>query len=505
MSLFSRFKKDFQKQSEVHIDKKEFLERAGIESSGKAKTYHNTAKRLAIIIPASILGFIALFPLVVLLVASIKIEEDEKSLRYAYRSVTAKRVEEETFRSLNGIVYEENDYLFSPVAEEYRDNVNRFAYSLSQGIDLSLNSTIYSPLSFFLINDLLSHAGDEEAQEIFEGALGKRDVNEDNFAPMLRTNFFKNQTGSTKIYNGAFFRNDQNVREGYLDFLTSRNVEAFKASFLTDKGKIADWANERIDEKLIGEAELPTTEDTVLLLLSLLYFKASWATPFAKEDSFKGDFHCIDGQTKEVNFMRHEVSCYPTAVTPIAPYKGVYKYDGYYSCYDRYKNGYSIQYLTPEKESDDIFALLNGVNYLEEEESHYYSNELLKTNTFALEFIVPTFRLNTSLDMGEALKGAGLAKLFKPEDPTEIHHVLANAIDSEEERQFGSYIELAKQYASVQFDEDGTTVRSIAFQSMAAGSAAPGNGKFIVRLDQPFVYVIRDENGLPLFIGSYVK
>ena len=55
----------------------------------------------------------------------------------------------------------------------------------------------------------------------------------------------------------------------------------------------------------------------------------------------------------------------------------------------------------------------------------------------------------------------------------------------------------------IEFDEQGTVAQTIQIHAGGAGAAAPYNGDGLhVVLNQPFVYVIHDPNGLPLYIGS---
>ena len=53
----------------------------------------------------------------------------------------------------------------------------------------------------------------------------------------------------------------------------------------------------------------------------------------------------------------------------------------------------------------------------------------------------------------------------------------------------------------ISFNEDGTTIKSVSFGGFGASSAAPMT-TLTVRLDRPFVYVIYDPSGLPIYIGN---
>ena len=64
------------------------------------------------------------------------------------------------------------------------------------------------------------------------------------------------------------------------------------------------------------------------------------------------------------------------------------------------------------------------------------------------------------------------------------------------------YLDKLKQKNEVEFNEDGSVIRSIAVPIIAATSTAPIETDVIeVKLEQPFIYIIRDINDTPIFVG----
>ena len=77
-----------------------------------------------------------------------------------------------------------------------------------------------------------------------------------------------------------------------------------------------------------------------------------------------------------------------------------------------------------------------------------------------------------------------------------------NAFDDEKLDDFNIYIQKIKQKNEVEFNEDGSIVKSVTMATFGAGSAAPmENDTLDVKLNQPFIYIIRDINGTPIFVG----
>ena len=101
-------------------------------------------------------------------------------------------------------------------------------------------------------------------------------------------------------------------------------------------------------------------------------------------------------------------------------------------------------------------------------------------------------------DITDIIKGTGIQKMYEYKPG---HHYIDNACETPNFED-ASYVKCTKQKTSVSFDEDGTVVKSITF-SLGNGmdSYHPSNGYEVV-LNQPFVYTIKDRDGLPLVLGA---
>ena len=56
---------------------------------------------------------------------------------------------------------------------------------------------------------------------------------------------------------------------------------------------------------------------------------------------------------------------------------------------------------------------------------------------------------------------------------------------------------------SIELNEDGTSIKSITFtqSGIYAKSGKEKEEELIIKIDKPFIYIIRDKNKLPIFIG----
>ena len=488
------------------------LRRLGItpKKEGREPRFVNYPRRIAIGVSAAALAALILVPTVGVLSAMLSFDAHAKNVPLYLSRAEAEQIKKDNFRSLNAIEYPKQGFKLEPIEKDYVDAMNDFAFRLSEGIDLR-QGTVFSPLASYIGLDIFSYAGDENAMATYESVIGNKEMRQRNYLHMLRTNsFYEEDQAMSQIYNGFFFHSDYEPNPSYLDFLTSRKVEAFSADFRTALPQIADWANQRVGQQgMIKPSDFKLSDYSKALELTLMHFKSRWRSMYKKENTSDLVFHGISND-RRVPFMNHTVASRPVFdKAQIEPRHGAYEYEGYFSAYDHYLYGYSVQYLVPKSLDDSIFDLLDGVNFLEEDPDRYCylidkSATDPKEQDYAyggIRFIVPRFEMNRTVDLNDAYKSMGLGSLYA--DRTD-NHVLINAFTDSDIN--GSRLEDARQISCIQFNEDGTEARTIAIHVGAGNTAAYVLGSGLeIRLDQPFVYVIRDPNGLPIYIGSVTQ
>ena len=142
----------------------------------------------------------------------------------------------------------------------------------------------------------------------------------------------------------------------------------------------------------------------------------------------------------------------------------------------------------PKKLEDNIFNVLPN-DFLTKEVEPKYT---------AISLSVPKLDMTCKSDITDIIKGTGIQKMYGYEPG---HSKLDNACETPNSGD-ASWVKLTQQKTSVSFDEDRTLVKSITFSiGNGTDSYHPSNG-YEVTLNQPFVYVIKDSNGLPLVLGT---
>lgn len=309
------------------------------------------------------------------------------------------------------------------------------------------------------------------------------------WAEMYKANYYSNDKGTSQMHNGFFLTNEHGMEidETFLAGLSSRFVEAYSLNFHNDEnlGKMLSWVDDKaksesfFDEKSLSIFPSSDTNNiNVFYLFSTLYFQQKWESSFDGKQTHTDTFHNADGTTSVATFLKH------TTFTKL------YEYDKYVSCYDYYQNGESIEYFVPKSEDDSIFDLLDA--------SSLFGEDTGKEKSTLVALSLPKFEYDVTTDFSSPLSRLGLSTLFDKDVDSFGPMLKSNPED------FNTYLGFAKQRNKVSFTETGTTIKTgTVFAGFGAGSADPGDGGWEVSLNQPFVYVIRDSNSLPLYVGAY--
>ena len=404
-------------------------------------------------------------------------------------------IEKSSFKKLNDVKYPDGTRQYYEVSAAFVTEMNGFAYELYAKTEKLSEGKNYgaSPLSLYFDLTLLyySTADEQTRSEIadvlrFDDATTAKDV-----INTYKTDFFANDDGTMQIYNGVFLSNAFEPNEEYLKALQKLYAEAYSLDFMNDGDvdKMLDWVNAKVNEKDFCDKKfLGVTPNTTAYLFSTLYFDNKWAYSYNDGDTASGTFYAKSGE-QTANFMRHT-------------YLGdAYDYEEYIAVYDYYRNGMKIKYIVPKAVDGDIFALTADKNIFIDDETrriktpqkddYYYIDEII------VNLKMPKFTAESEYDLSSAIKEMGIVKAF--DDAAHPFDFMFENLP----KGTSIYLERLKQKNKISFSEDGTTIRTVTMAQMDAKSAAPMVVDTIdVDLDRPFIYIIYDANGLPVFVGD---
>lgn len=263
------------------------------------------------------------------------------------------------------------------------------------------------------------------------------------------------------------------------------NAELYKAVF--DDSTVKDvnsWVNKNTQgmiPSLLKKGDLtPTDEKEILMMLiNTLYFEAEWANPYTgSRDSIFTD---LNGDKHSIQAMySHERYYYDLGDADAfkKPYAG---------------GKYSFVGIMP-KEKD----IVSYVKDLDAEKLFEGLKEYEDPESIELNVMIPKFKYQYSKSLCDALKDMGMPSAFdlKKADFSKINDLSVEDADQ-------LYIDKVLHKTKIEVTEKGTKAAAVTAVMMAAGAAMPIPKKEInIYLDKPFVYMIVDENNVPLFIGA---
>lgn len=484
-----QFRQDFNSSHKVDLS----FDNSKLEDNTRF-TKHATRKKLliAILVPSISIAFIGA-PIALILSIALKTTESVKAIKREFTMNEIRIAESNTFKKLNSVTYPNQTFpLKNELGGEARVAYNNFVNTTYHSLVTTSkkDNMSYSSIGLYsILNELYSAASRDDLKIDLDNLLGLNETQRETFytRTMYANSFAADQT-TTQLKNAAFFNNRFNYSRSYVNKLDYLYCDAYQLSFESDINKVIEWVNQAVNSNgYIDPDFLGIDDETQLLLMSTMYFKNAWENKYLSKDNIEDDFYLANGSTTKATYMAHS---YFTDV--------YYDYDSYISLKDYYYNGNaSITYIVPKNVNDEIFELTKDVNIFSENEENMVGE---KDKSFiGVKLKTPKLSLTTDIDFKNCLTSLGFGDIYNPGVDS-----FKNAFSDESlTDEWKIYIQTVKQRNEVTFNEDGTTVKSLSFVSMGARGAARsvGSDALEVDLNQPFIYIIRDVNDTPIFVG----
>ena len=482
-----QFKKDFEESSNTNLS----FDTTQLEPNNVSDK-HKARLRMKLIVAS--VAVVAVASLIVGGAFALGIFRTEESVKASNRRYSLNEIriaESNTFKKLNTVSYPDGNAP-SPIrtTEEENKAYNNFSnLTYHSLVNTSKKDNMsYSVVGLYsIINEMTNATSREELKEKFNILLGLNESSRVTFYDkVMKANSFASDESTIQLKNSAFFNNEFNYNQEFVNSLTKLYCEAYQIDFETEANKMVEWVNQAVNSKgFIDEKFLEINDETQLYLFSTLYFKNAWANKYLSENNIKDDFYLTSDKTVKATYMNHSYLS-----------QSYYDYGSYISVKDYYFSGRaSVTYLVPKKVEDNIFDLTKDVNIFEEKEENIVKNE--EYGQIMVNLSTPKFTTKTDVDFQKCLDNLGFGDIYNPNIDS-----FKNAFDDVKLEDYNIYIQKIRQKNEVEFNEDGSIVKSITMASFGAGSAAPmKNDTLDVKLNQPFIYIIRDINGTPIFVG----
>ena len=494
--LKEQFKADFEKSDKPELS----FDLRQLEPNTKRTKHHVRPYKAIIVTFASIMGVLLALPAAAFIAMSLRIDESVKFNNKNYSMNQLKIAESNTFKKLNDVTYPNGQ---RPVEAVMRNDEEAAYSSFCDATYHSLVNTSkqdnmsYSVVGLYSnLNELANASSREDLSYHLNELLGLDAAGRATFyEKIMKGNSFAEENSTIQLKNAAFFDNKYDYSQTFVNSLAKLYCEAYQLDFEKDASKIVDWVNAAVNSNgFIDKDFLDINQETTLYLFSTLYFKNAWRNKYLAEDTKEDDFYLANGSITKTQFMKHSY---------LAKY--YCDFGSYVSVRDYYHQGNaSVTYLVPKKVEDNIFELTKDANIFEEkEENKVYpsvkENDYSHIDAIMVNLKTPKFKLKCDVDFRDCLEGLGFESMFDRSVDS-----FKNAFSGDNLENVNFYLQNVKQRNEVEFNEDGSTVKSVSMASFGGATAAAPmqpDGTLDVDLNQPFIYIIRDVNDNPIFVG----
>ncbi len=236
---------------------------------------------------------------------------------------------------------------------------------------------------------------------------------------------------------------------------------------------LREWLNEQTGGQLQDAAENVTLDpQTMLELLTTVYFRARWLDRFDAANTSPAVFHAPRGDV-ECDFMNMEFADF-----------WVYRAAHFTAVQHSLENAGEMWFLLPDEgvTPEDLLADPEAVAFLNSgnwEQCEWYYGKLA----------LPKLDVTSELELSETLKAFGVTDVF---DPSRAD------LSALFEQADGTALTEVQHAARLVMDEEGVT--ATAFTAMGYGAGGPALEMDFI-LNRPFLFKLSLDGTTPLFVG----
>lgn len=367
----------------------------------------------------------------------------------------------------------------------FRKSQMSFAAELFRRTAQNSGNTLISPLSVSIALSMTANGANEQTRTEMESVLGCSMESINEYMSYYLSNIGYDNRVKVNIANSIWFRDDEKltVKE---DFLNTNSqyygAEIYASPF--DDGTVQDingWVENETDG-MIPELLRELDPTSMMVLINAIAFDAKWKKPYEEYQIRDGSFTAADGTKQEIEMLHGSGDEY-------------YEFDnavGFSKAYEG--NNYRFVAILPDEG-------MTVSEWIAQMDSDAVLKELSEPET---DYIVitqtPKFKYETDLRLKKMLSDMGMPTAFDPiqADFTGIGTYTENG------ESYPLYIDQVIHKTCIDLNESGTRAAAVTAVMMDA-AAAPNQEEPIkkyITLDRPFVYMIVDDNNIPMFLGT---
>jgi len=283
-----------------------------------------------------------------------------------------------------------------------------------------------------------------------------------------------------KIANSLWVRNGFPLNPAFIE----RNKQHYAAEIanlnFADPAApktINSWVSRNTDgkiEKIVDQI----SRDDVLFLINAIYFKGQWQAEFKKENTKPDVFRLAGGKQQQLPMMSQSGN--------YSYYKGK---DFQAVALPYGKGNVSMYVFLPDEQK--------GLDQFEKDLTSENWDTWMRSFRFTPgDLRLPRFKLEWESGLNEALQALGMSEAFDPAraDFSQMAKVGPGK---------GLFISRVMQKSWCEVNEEGTVAAAVTSVVIGATSVQEPREKFVMKVDRPFFFAIRDNaTGVVLFMGS---
>ena len=339
-------------------------------------------------------------------------------------------------------------------------------------------NTVCSPLNTYLAFAMLAETCEGNTRRQLLDMLGAEDLEtvRKTSNALWEANAANNPFLQCLLANSLWLNNEIAFNETTLKTLAEQyHASSFRGKAGSDKMNKAlqDWTNDATGGLLADYIkDLKTTPDTVMALLSTLYYKAPWEDPFRESATDSGVFHGTKGDT-DVKMMHATVNellqtdSFSAVRLPLAGSCG------------------SALFCLPA-EGTDVNELLSDPSVLK-----LADPENSSLDNGVVDLSLPKFKIQAKTDLLPVLEALGVTDALDP----------AKADFSPlTEGKLALSVGEAEHAATVEIDENGVTGAAYTELQLMKGEIL-FEKPIVLTFDRPFLFMVTGADGSILFAG----
>lgn len=341
------------------------------------------------------------------------------------------------------------------------------------------DNIVCSPINLYIAFAMLAEVSDGETRQQVLDMLGSTDIEtvRAQVDALWQSNYVDTPVLKSLLANSIWL--DQSV--GYNNETLQRLADQYHASSFSGTPGSAEmdealrhWTDENTGNLLTEYTkDMKIAPDTVLEILSTIYYKATWVDVFLEKNTTQEVFHGAQGDTTVDMMHRSDMM-------------GVYRTDKFSAISLNLMDSGSMVFYLPN-EGVDVRALASDPEVFEATKP--VENEAWSYPMVHLS--LPKFKVTAKTDLIETIRALGVT------DALDYTVSDFTPLTTEKDE---IYVSKAEHAAMIEIDEEGVTGAAYTQLELAEGAAEP-NEEIDFVVDRPFMFVVTSRDGSILFSG----